>query len=132
MHRNLNLEAMPDGRTVLHVVFNDVARPADRWWLVISDDDPGHPVTVTMSSALATTTRQWLGHVTWDDAIPDGGIVVQGPGVVHGGVHDEQRPRNDRRPRGSVVDRRVLVCSDVGIDGAARRALRTTEGRGHG
>lgn len=89
MHRNLDLEAMPGGLTVLQFVFNDVARPADRWWLVVSggdvdvcDDDPGHPVTVTMTSALATMTRIWLGDVHWDDAIRDGAIVVHGPAHV--------------------------------------------------
>lgn len=85
MHRNLDLDAMPEGRTVLHFVFSDVERPADRWWLVVSggevdvcDDDPGHPVTVTVESRLRTLTRVWRGDVGWDEAVRAGAIELIG------------------------------------------------------
>lgn len=76
IHRNLHTDAMPDRRTVLAFVFPDVARPADRWWLVVDDgdvdvcdDDPGHPVDVTITSGLATLTRIWRGDIAWNDAL---------------------------------------------------------------
>lgn len=85
MHRNLDVDAMPDGRTVLHFVFADVEQPADRWWLVVTDDevdvcdvDPGHPVTVTVSSDLRTMTRVWRGDVGWDASVRAGTIDVAG------------------------------------------------------
>lgn len=102
---------------VLHFVFNDVARPADRWWLVVGDDDvdvcdddPGHPVTVTMTGARVTMTCLWLGDVTWDDAIRDGGIVVQGPAHVRRALPAWLKlsvfaavPRPAHSPRGQVA-----------------------------
>ena len=51
VHRNVDLDAVPPGRTVLDFTFTDVAGKARTWWLVIDPDgvdvrdvDPGHPV----------------------------------------------------------------------------------------
>ncbi|MBW3604482.1 MAG: helix-turn-helix transcriptional regulator [Actinobacteria bacterium] len=85
MHRNLNIDAMPDGRIVLAFVFPDVARPADRWWLVVDGDevdvcdvDPGHPVDVTVTGGLATMTRIWRGDIEWDAAVGAGSLELTG------------------------------------------------------
>lgn len=85
IHRNLDLDALPHARTVLAFVFTDVARPADRWWLVVDagevdvcNNDPGHPVAVTVTSRLATMTRVWRGDIAWDDAVRAGSIDVAG------------------------------------------------------
>ena len=84
-HRNLDLDAMPDGRTVLHFAFTDVDPPADRWWLVVTgdevdvcDDDPGHPVHVTVESGLRTLTRVWRGDIAWTEAVRAGTIDLAG------------------------------------------------------
>lgn len=52
VHRNIDLEAVPPGRTVLRFSFRDVPAPGRVWWLVITrdgvdpcDTDPGFPVT---------------------------------------------------------------------------------------
>ncbi|CAN5921926.1 helix-turn-helix domain-containing protein [soil metagenome] len=89
VHRNLDLDAMPDGRTVLYFVFTDVTGPADRWWLVVDadgvdvcDDDPGYPVNITVSGGLGTVTRVWRGDMTWDDAVRAGQLEISGPAHV--------------------------------------------------
>lgn len=95
IHRNLDLDAMPEGRTVLQFVFSDVDPPANRWWLVVTadeidvcDDDPGHPVTVTVGSGLRTLTRVWRGDIAWAEAVRAGTIDVTGATHVRRMVAD--------------------------------------------
>jgi hypothetical protein len=38
VHRNIDLEAVPPGRTVLRFSFRDVPAPGRVWWLVITRD----------------------------------------------------------------------------------------------
>lgn len=76
IHRNLELGAMPDGRTVLHFRFTDVRRESARWWIVVAsegvdlcDSDPGHAVTVSVVTSLKTLTSLWRGDITWAEAM---------------------------------------------------------------
>lgn len=85
MHRNLDLDALPGERTVLHFRFPDVPRPAAWWWLVVDagavdvcDADPGQPVTVTITAPLRTLTDLWRGELTWP-AAAHRGLRVDGP-----------------------------------------------------
>jgi len=60
MHRNVDHTAVPKGQTVVRFHFPDAAPRARDWWLLIKpddvdvcDDDPGLPVTVTITADLA-------------------------------------------------------------------------------
>jgi DNA-binding HxlR family transcriptional regulator len=86
MHRGVDEEAVPDGRTVVQFRFTDVPRQAARWWLVITpgdtdvcDEDPGHEVDVTVSTTLSALTRVWRGDVPWTAAQKQGELAVAGP-----------------------------------------------------
>ena len=75
MHRNIDLDAVPDERTVLQFRFPEVPRPGAWWWLIIDnhsvdvcDVDPGHPVTVTVTTPLRTLVDLWRGEVSWAQA----------------------------------------------------------------
>jgi DNA-binding HxlR family transcriptional regulator len=89
MRRNVDLTAVPPGRTVLHFVFRDVS-PEDRsWWLIITPDgvdlcmfDPGHPLTATVETDLRTLTHVWRGELTWSQAQRSGTLQVRGPAYV--------------------------------------------------
>jgi hypothetical protein len=85
MHRNVDLEAVPDGRTVIGFDFPDVPPPARRWWLVISadgvdvcDTDPGFPERVTVETDLLTLVRIWRGDLHWAGALRSGALVLRG------------------------------------------------------
>lgn len=86
MHRNMDLDAVPRGRTVIGLSFTDV-EPAQRdWWLVVApddvdvcDDDPGFPVSVSVQTRLRTMTDVWRGELTWRSAVRDHAIEVSGP-----------------------------------------------------
>jgi DNA-binding HxlR family transcriptional regulator len=90
LHRNVDLGAVPPGRTVLRFTFPEVA-PEDRnWWVVIDTDsgvdlcrfDPGHPVIATVETDLHTLTRIWRGELTWPHAQRSGAVEVHGPSQV--------------------------------------------------
>lgn len=85
MHRNIDREAVPDGRTVLHFVFTDVPARSRNWWIVITNDgvdvcdfDPGFDVRVTTETGLRTLTLVWRGDLTWSDALRSGDMELQG------------------------------------------------------
>ena len=85
IHRNVDTEAVPDGRTAIAFVFPEVPSQTRRWWIVITaegvdvcDVDPGFPVRVTVESSLRTLTRIWRGDLPWAAAIGAGDLVLQG------------------------------------------------------
>lgn len=85
IHRNIDLAAVPSGRTVLYFHFPEVAGRAGHWWIVISpdavdvcDSDPGHEVTLSITASLRTLTGLWRGDLTWA-AAAQGGLNVDGP-----------------------------------------------------
>lgn len=85
IHRNIDSEAIPDGRTVLKFVFTDVPPAARRWWLVITANgvdvcgaDPGFDVRVTVETGLRTLTLVWRGDLSWPAALRSGDLAVQG------------------------------------------------------
>lgn len=85
IHRNLDLAAMPDGRTVIGFQFIDVPGKAARWWLVVDSDgidvcdtDPGHHLTLTIVSPLPVLVGLWRGDLDWP-AAARAGLRLDGP-----------------------------------------------------
>ena len=86
MHRNIDHDAVPDGRTVVQFRFPEASARSRDWWLVITPDDadvcdadPGYPVAVTMTTSLRRMTEVWRGDLSWSDALRSGAITLQGP-----------------------------------------------------
>jgi DNA-binding HxlR family transcriptional regulator len=86
MHRNVDLDAVPPGRTVIALRFTDVPPSARDWWLVVDggavdvcDDDPGFPVSVSVETDLRRMTQVWRGDISWQSALRTKAIEVQGP-----------------------------------------------------
>jgi hypothetical protein len=66
--------------------FTDVPTRIANWWLVITsddvdvcDNDPGHPVAITLVASLRDLTRIWLGDLGWGEALRSGAIELSGP-----------------------------------------------------
>ncbi|TFV89480.1 helix-turn-helix domain-containing protein [Blastococcus sp. CT_GayMR16] len=85
IHRNVDTEAVPDGRTVVGFDFPDVRRATRHWWIVITgdgvdvcDNDPGFPVRVTVEATLRTLTLIWRGDLDWASALRSGELVLHG------------------------------------------------------
>jgi DNA-binding HxlR family transcriptional regulator len=86
MHRNVDHQAVPRGRTVIALRFTDVAPSARDWWLVVDDgvvdvcdEDPGFPVSVSVETGLRRMTEVWRGDVSWQSALRAKTIEVRGP-----------------------------------------------------
>jgi DNA-binding HxlR family transcriptional regulator len=93
MHRNIDHNAVPDGRTVVQFRFPDVPAPARDWWLVITseyadvcDADPGYPVTVTVTASLRRMVEVWRGDLGWPEALRSGALTLQGPQALRRAV----------------------------------------------
>ena len=93
MHRNIDHQAVPAGRTVISFSFPDVSPRTRNWWLVITpedadvcDTDPGYPVSVTITAALRTMTQIWLGDLGWPDALHAAAITINGPAPLRRAV----------------------------------------------
>ncbi|WP_026818349.1 winged helix-turn-helix transcriptional regulator [Arthrobacter castelli] len=86
IHRNIDLDAVPDSRTVLCFHFTDVEPRSATWWVVIEggtvtdlcDADPGYEVLITTNSTLLTLVRIWRGDVTWNSAVRAGELTFAG------------------------------------------------------
>ncbi len=86
IHRNLNMDEVPPGRTILRFTFRDVVGSGRDWWLVIKsggvdlcDFDPGGPVTATVDTDLRTLTRVWRGDDPWRSALHAGRLRIEAP-----------------------------------------------------
>lgn len=86
MHRSVDPTAVPAGQTILQFRFPDAPPRTRDWWLVIQpddvdvcDDDPGRPVSVTITADLRTMVQVWRGDLAWSAALGAGRLDVQGP-----------------------------------------------------
>ena len=89
VRRNVDVDALPPGRTVLQFCFRDVAPSQRNWWLVLSkeavdlcDFDPGHPLAGRIDTPLRLFTRVWRGDVEWAQAFRSGELIIDGPSTV--------------------------------------------------
>ncbi|SBT68180.1 transcriptional regulator, HxlR family [Micromonospora sediminicola] len=86
MHRHVDHDAVPPGRTVVRFRFRDVPTTQRDWWMVIAageadvcDIDPGHDVAVTVTADLGALVQVWLGDLEWAAALRGGAVEVAGP-----------------------------------------------------
>ena len=86
MHRHIDKDAIPDGRTVVQFRFPDAPSDVRDWWLVITrgevdvcDVDPGHAVAVTVTASLRSMVNLWRGDLSWSNALRAGAVEVHGP-----------------------------------------------------
>jgi hypothetical protein len=89
MHRNIDHDAVPAGRTVAQFTFPDVPASSRHWWLVITksdadvcDADPGYPVAVAVTASLRSMTEVWRGDLSWAEALGSGAVTIQGPEIT--------------------------------------------------
>lgn len=95
MHRNVDHEAVPDGRTVVRFEFPDVPEPSRHWWLVITRDDvdvcdadPGYEVSVSVTVDLDCMTRIWRADLSWSAALRSNAMVLHGHSTLRRALPD--------------------------------------------
>lgn len=89
MKRTVPAQEWPDSRTVLSIRFDDVPARVAGWWLVssagevdICDFDPGFETTASVRTSLRAFIGVWRGDRSWEQAMGDGSVVVDGPAHV--------------------------------------------------
>ena len=85
MHRGIDHDEVPTGRTTVEFVFDDVPPSVRRWWLVINesdvhvcDADPGYDVRITVNTTLRTMSRVWRGDIPLSHAQRAGQLTLIG------------------------------------------------------
>jgi HxlR-like helix-turn-helix len=93
MHRNIDHDAVPAGRTVAQFIFPDAPASSRHWWLVITpndtdvcDADPGYPVAVAVTASLRPMTQVWRGDLSWAQALGSGAVTIHGPETMRRAV----------------------------------------------
>ncbi len=89
MKRTVPVQEWPDSRTVLAIRFDDVPARVAGWWMVssagevdICDFDPGFETTASVRTSLRAFVKVWRGDRSWEQAMRDGSVVVDGPADV--------------------------------------------------
>lgn len=85
MHRRLNTAAMPSGRTVIEVEFQDAPAKHRRFWLVHTDGsvdvclkDPGYEPTVCVATRVRVFAEVWRGIRSLKDELRSRTIQLTG------------------------------------------------------
>ncbi len=86
IRRNIDPTPMPRRRTTIHVIFSDLPKAKQNWWLIVQPDrdvdlcsvDPGSDVDLYVSTGLRTMTEIWMGYTTIARAKDQGRIVFTG------------------------------------------------------
>lgn len=87
MHRRIDTEQAPSGRTVVRLTF--LAEPEDHrdFWLIVTPErtvdvcwkDPGHPVDLVVRTDVRTMTGIWMGDFRFAEALRRGEVELEGP-----------------------------------------------------
>jgi len=85
MHRRLNTQAMPSGRTVIEIEFTDAPAKHRKFWLVhcagnvdVCLKDPGYDTTVRVSTRVRTLAEVWRGIRSVNEELRAGRIQLDG------------------------------------------------------
>lgn len=86
MHRRMNLDRMPEARTVIRFEFTDQPSARRLRWIVgntagveLCITDPGFEVDLFVATSSRTVTLVWYGDIALGRAIDDGLIELHGP-----------------------------------------------------
>lgn len=86
MRRNIDPKPMPDRRNTIQVIFGDLKKAQQNWWLIVEPGqevdlcsvDPGFEVDLYLSTDLRTMTEIWMGYTTIARAKQQGRLTPTG------------------------------------------------------
>lgn len=85
IHRSMNTDVLPDGRTVFLFEFREYTSKLRRWWLVVTDGevdvcikDPGYQIDLHLLSDVRTLTGYWMGSISLTAALRSEKIILSG------------------------------------------------------
>ncbi len=86
MRRNLKPEEMPAARSIVQIIFSDLARTQRNWWFIVDPEhgtdlcsiDPGFEVDLYLSTDLRTMTEVYMGYTPLSKAQACGRLSITG------------------------------------------------------
>ncbi len=85
MHRNIELDALPARRVVVHFHLRGSSDGNSHFWLVLDAPnvdlcltDPGHDIDVQVAGNVATLVDYWMGRTDFRKAVRTGDLEVHG------------------------------------------------------
>jgi DNA-binding HxlR family transcriptional regulator len=86
MRRNIDPTPMPQCRNTIQLIFNDLKKSQQNWWLIVEPGqevdlcsvDPGFEVDLYLSTDLRTMTEIWMGYTTIARAKQQGRLTPTG------------------------------------------------------
>jgi len=85
IRRTIPLAGWPRARTVVAFRLSGAPPKASSWWLMVADGgaevcdfDPGYEVAATVSTSLRTLSQIWRGDRSWQGALSDGSVSIDG------------------------------------------------------
>jgi DNA-binding HxlR family transcriptional regulator len=85
LRRRLDLERLPETRTIVMFWFRDLAAKRSRYWLQVERPEielcltnPGFDVSLTVETTLRTMVEVWMGERPPQEAIESGAIELRG------------------------------------------------------
>ncbi len=92
MHRRLDTDNMPTGRTVIHLEFTDAKRRERFFWLLVNDGNvdvclkyPGFSADLKVTSSVRVMAEVWRGIRPLRDEIAKGSVVLEGSSTLRKG-----------------------------------------------
>lgn len=86
MHRRIDTDRVPPGRTVVQLTFHDLPEAERDFWLVVTGSevdvcwkDPGYEVDLVVRTDLPTMTGIWRGEVRFAEALRHHEVELRGP-----------------------------------------------------
>jgi DNA-binding HxlR family transcriptional regulator len=86
IRRNIDPRPMPRRRTMIQIIFKNLAKARQNWWLIVQPNrevdlcsiDPGFDVDLYLSTDVRTMTEIWMGYTTIARAKEQGKLFVSG------------------------------------------------------
>lgn len=89
VRRGIDVERLPMRRVVVHFHLRGSSDKKSRFWLVLEPGtvdlcltDPGYEVDLHVEGHIRTMVDYWMGRIEFGDALRDGDLTVDGPGVL--------------------------------------------------
>ena len=93
IRRTMPIDKWPRSRTVVEFRLTGAPPKASSWWLMVADGGaevcdfhPGYEVASTVTTSLHTLTRIWRGDQSWQRALLDGSVAIDGSSDVRRAV----------------------------------------------
>lgn len=124
IHRRLNTEHLPTGRTVMRFEFNECPPATRFWWLVLENGevdvclkDPGYDIDLLINSSLKVMTAVWMGDRSLQEALRSHAIRLAGDTALKESLPDwfllnvfsGVRPAFDHQPDEACDDSAPLI-----------------------